>query len=82
MDGGAWQAAVHGIAKNQTRLKRLSMTTLNIKDNKCSAGVSVLRKSQSEDLSFLSHKVGRSEQMTPKSCSSSQSQDAIICVSF
>ena len=25
MDGGAWQAAVHGVAKSQTRLKQLSM---------------------------------------------------------
>ena len=24
MDGGAWWAAVHGVAKSQTRLKRLS----------------------------------------------------------
>ena len=26
MDGGAWQAAVHGVAKSQTRLKRLSIS--------------------------------------------------------
>ena len=25
MDGGAWWAAVHGVAQGQTRLKRLSM---------------------------------------------------------
>ena len=25
MDGGAWQAAVHGVTKSQTQLKRLSM---------------------------------------------------------
>ena len=28
MDKGAWQAAVHQVAKSQTRLKRLSMYTL------------------------------------------------------
>ena len=27
MDGGAWRAAVHGVAKSQTRLKQLSMYT-------------------------------------------------------
>ena len=26
MDGGAWQAAVHGVAKNQTRLSDFSFT--------------------------------------------------------
>ena len=25
MDGGAWQATVHGVAKSQTQLERLSM---------------------------------------------------------
>ena len=25
MDGGAWQATVHGVAKSRTQLKRLSM---------------------------------------------------------
>ena len=66
IDRRTWQATVHGIAKHQTRLKQLSTNTLNIKDNKCSARVLVLRKSSSEDLSFLIHKAGRSEQMTPK----------------
>ena len=28
-DGGAWWAAVHGVAKSRTRLKRLSLTLLN-----------------------------------------------------
>ena len=28
MDRGAWQATVHGVAKSQTRLKRLSTHTL------------------------------------------------------
>ena len=27
MDGGAWWAAVHGVAKSQTRLKRLSSSS-------------------------------------------------------
>ena len=27
MDGGAWEAAVHGVAKSQTRLKRLSSSS-------------------------------------------------------
>ena len=25
MDGGSWQATVHGVAQSQTQLKRLSM---------------------------------------------------------
>ena len=29
MDGGAWQATVHGVAKNQTRLKQLSTCEYN-----------------------------------------------------
>ena len=33
MDRGAWQAMVHGVAKSQTQLKRLSMHALyNIKE--------------------------------------------------
>ena len=28
MDGGAWWAAVHGVAQSQTRLKRLCMHAL------------------------------------------------------
>ena len=27
MDGGAWWAAVHGVARSQTRLKRLSSSS-------------------------------------------------------
>ena len=27
MDGGAWQAAVHGVARSRTRLKRLSSSS-------------------------------------------------------
>ena len=27
MDGGAWQATVHGVEKSQTELKQLSMHT-------------------------------------------------------
>ena len=30
MDGGAWWAAVHGVAKSRTRLKRLSSSSMNI----------------------------------------------------
>ena len=26
MDGGAWQAVVHGVAKNQTRLSNFTLT--------------------------------------------------------
>ena len=26
MDGGAWQAAVHGVARSRTRLKRLNIS--------------------------------------------------------
>jgi len=29
MDGGAWWAAVHGVAKSQTRLRRLSRSSSN-----------------------------------------------------
>ena len=28
MDGGAWWAAVHGVAQSQTRLKRLSSSSM------------------------------------------------------
>ena len=28
MDGGAWQATVHGVAKSQTQLKRLSSSSI------------------------------------------------------
>ena len=28
MDRGDWQATVHGVAKNQTQLKRISMHTV------------------------------------------------------
>ena len=31
MDGGAWWAAVHGVAQSQTRLKRLSSSVSIIK---------------------------------------------------
>ena len=31
MDGGAWWAAVHGVAKSQTRLKRLSSSSSSSK---------------------------------------------------
>ena len=40
MDRGAWRARVHGVAKSQTRLKRLSMsmhassTTMDLTVNK------------------------------------------------
>ena len=30
MDGGAWWAAVHGVAKSQTRLKELSSSSSSI----------------------------------------------------
>ena len=30
MDGGAWRATVHGIAKSQTRLKLLSTARVNL----------------------------------------------------
>ena len=29
MEGGAWQATVHGVAKSQTRLSNLTFTTFN-----------------------------------------------------
>ena len=29
MDRGAWWAAVHGVTKSRTRLKRLSMSVMN-----------------------------------------------------
>ena len=32
MDGGAWWAAVHGVAKSQTRLKRLSSSSSKLSD--------------------------------------------------
>ena len=31
MDGGAWWAAVHGVAKSQTRLKRLSSSSSSMR---------------------------------------------------
>ena len=31
MDGGAWWAAVHGVAKSRTRLKQLSSSNLNLR---------------------------------------------------
>ena len=31
MDGGAWWAAVHGVTKSQTRLKRLSSSSSSSK---------------------------------------------------
>ena len=33
MDGGAWWAAVHGIAKSRTRLKRLSSSITAYRSN-------------------------------------------------
>lgn len=43
----------------------------------------MLRKSSPcKDLSFLTHNVEETEQMTPKIYSSSHSQDAIMCVFF
>ena len=40
MDRGAWWTTVHGIAKNQTQLKRLSMHTCNPLNNLMCSGVS------------------------------------------
>ena len=36
VDRGAWWAAVHGVAKNQTRLKRLDMTWHSIAQHRAS----------------------------------------------
>ena len=34
MDGGAWQAAVNGVAQSRTRLKRLSSSSSNDGNNR------------------------------------------------
>ena len=33
MDGGAWWAAVHGVAKSRTQLKRLSSSSIAVDEN-------------------------------------------------
>ena len=40
-DRGAWQATVHGVTKNRTRLKRLNMHTQLRKEKKCRDAVLV-----------------------------------------
>ena len=37
-DGGAWWAAVHGVAQSWTRLKRLSSSGSDGKESACNAG--------------------------------------------
>ena len=38
MDGGAWWAAVHGVAQSQTRLKRLSSSSSKFPDAAAGGG--------------------------------------------
>ena len=53
MDRGAWQAIVHGVAKNGTQLKRLSMQahTHTLYLRRCAAAAAVSRGERGKDSS-------------------------------
>ena len=48
MDGGAWWAAVHGVAQSRTQLKRLSSSSSKVKS---SSGLATIPNLQPESTS-------------------------------